>query len=184
MPMSLVPRRRGRSIAIAAVSFIAVIAISLLLMTLVVWDEQPTLIVVRSVPKGASVVLNGKNIEHPTPVIIPVEDPSAPQKIEVSLTNYKTWTASAKVQQGENRLFLAVLTAETGSLHLESVPPKAHVYINEEHRGKTPIDIPDLSLTEPVSYELRKRGFKNHAETLRWAGKRKLRAKVKLKRAR
>ncbi len=46
-----------------------------------------------------------------------------------------------------------------GSLHLESNPPGANVFINGKPRGKTPIDINDLPMDEELTVKLTKKGY-------------------------
>ena len=71
-----------------------------------------------------------------------------------------------------------------GRLELHSIPGGADIYIDNEYRGTTPAILENLSLTEDLTFELRKRGFRKVARKVRWRGRRWLKLKETLKKTR
>jgi hypothetical protein len=145
---------------------------------------DPTVEVI-SVPKGASVEFDGKQLGSTTPVVIPVTDLEQRHTVKVSLTNFQVWQRKLTLSEDDPRVrVLAVLTPIYGKLEVRSTPKGADVYINGEHRGKTPTTVDNLPPDEDVSIELRKRGYKPATRTLKWSGQTYLNAEITLRSSR
>ena len=125
-----------------------------------------------SVPEGAQVTFGGRRLDKRTPVVIPVSDLTRSYALEVTLANYQPWRRAVTLSPAEPRTReLAVLTPIHGRLYVYSYPGGADIYVNGEHRGKTPATIENLLPTEDVTLELRKRGYKPAARVLKWEGR-------------
>ena len=179
-------RRRNRKLAL--VGLLAVVGLGLvvaaILFLLLPGRVDPTVEVI-SVPKGAQVVFDGKRLVETTPVVIPVTDLEQRHSVKVSLTNYQIWQRNLTLSEDDPRVrVLAVLTPIYGKLEVRSTPKDADVYINGEHRGKTPTTVDNLPPDEDVNIELRKRGYKPATRTLKWSGQTYLNAEITLRSSR
>lgn len=168
-------------------ALVVIIAGSGLALALAMWPfgEADATIVIRSAPEGATVVVDGEKLSRKTPVIVPVSDTGQPIAIQVRLASYETWTDVTTFEPGEKRkVIIAPLAPLRGRLEVHSIPEGADMYIDGEYRGTTPTILENLALTEDLSFELRKRGYRTVRRTHHWAGKRRHKLKVKLRKSR
>lgn len=177
-------RRRHRRVVLASLVTLLGLAVvsALFLMVLFPMTEEGGTVEVISVPEGANVLFNGQQVSKPTPVTIPVSKLDQSHEVEVKLAKYQPWRRKLTLSPDDNRVrVLAVLTPIYGKLTVSSIPRGADIYVNGEHRGKTPATIENLLPTEDVSLELRKRGFKPATRVLKWGDQTYLDAEVTLK---
>ncbi len=104
-----------------------------------------------SVPPGASVLLDGAPVPGTTPLRI--SDGlvlGAPHRIDVRLTGYEPWTTAVQVSQGTIKQ-IAVLTPIRASLHIDTDPTGATVFIDGVLHGKAPLEVPGLVVGQALS---------------------------------
>ncbi len=180
-------RRRRRLILVmsGAAVVVALLGVVVFFLTSGI-EKQPATIEVISVPLGAEVWLDGKKVPKRTKVSIPVADPAIPHRLEVKLANYEPWIEDEiRFAEGQQLVrALAVLNPIYGKLQVGSKPTGADVYLNGELRGRTPTVVEGLTLSEEVSLELRKRGYRPETKTITWEGNRDRKVMVTLKRSR
>jgi len=162
--------RRRRALVFGLTGLlVASLVVAVLLFMVLPFGEEGGTIEVISVPEGAQVSFEGQKLDRRTPVVIPVVDLKKTYAVEVSMSNYQPWRRSLTLTAEDSRVrILAVLTPIYGRLDVRSTPSGADVYVNGEHRGKTPRTIENLLPTEEVSLELRMRGFKPATRVLKW----------------
>jgi hypothetical protein len=125
-----------------------------------------------SVPEGASVIFDGQRLPQPAPVVVAVSDLTRPHSVEVQLRNYRPYQRTVTFAEGETSLqVLAVLTPIFGRLEVRSTPAEADVYVDNTHRGRTPLVVDSLTPAGEVTVELRRRGYKPVTQVLRWEGR-------------
>lgn len=166
-------RRRRRFALTALITLVGLVIVAAVFFILVLpVSEEGGMVEVISVPEGATVTFDGRKLEKRTPVVIPVTELKRPYTVEVSLANYQPWRRGLTLSEEDPRIrVLAVLTPIYGRLDLQSIPRGADIYINGEHRGKTPATIENLLPTEDLSVELRKRGYKPATRIVKWEGR-------------
>ena len=178
-----IARRRHRRVVLAALVTLLGLAVvaAVFLVVLFPMGEEGGTIEVISVPENADVLFNGQPINKRTPVVIPVTDLKQAYEVEVKLAKYQPWKRKLSLSAEDSRVrVLAVLTPIYGRLSVSSIPKGADIYVNGEHRGKTPATIENLLPTEDVALELRKRGYKPATRVLKWGDQTYLDAEVTL----
>lgn len=93
-----------------------------------------------SVPEGAAVVVDGQPLAGHTPVHLDAVETGAHVTIQLRLEGYEPRTEEITVLEGSNRS-LIVLNPQQVSLHIETVPTGAQVWLDEVHRGNSPLDV-------------------------------------------
>jgi hypothetical protein len=102
---------------------------------------------------------------------ISVPDTRRNYTLEVKRTSYKPYKHSLTFTEGETSIsVLAVLTPIFGQLTVRTQPAGADIYIDGEHRGKSPVIINNLTPTTDVTLEIRKRGYKPATHVVKWEG--------------
>lgn len=138
-----------------------------------------------SVPSGASVRLDGQPVAGRTPLHIDKVDTRSTHRLTVDATGYQPWEREVNFEDGEKGVEIqAVLSPFGGALHVVSQPDGADVLVNGHVRGKTPLDLGNLSLNEDVVVEVRLTGYRSERRTLVWAGQTKLDLSLELAKAR
>jgi len=170
--------------ALIAVLGLAVVAAVFLVVLSPMTEEGGTVEVI-SVPEGAQVTFSGQQVAKRTPVVIPVADLKKTYQVEVMLPNFQPWRRNLTLSADDSRIrVLAVLTPIYGRLTVRSSPKGADIYVNGEHRGKTPATIENLLPTENVRLELRKRGFRPATRHLQWGNQTYLTTEITLRASR
>jgi len=131
-------------------------------------EAQQPAIIVTSVPKGATVFVDGIR-KGLTPLKVPVADAKRAYRVKVQLTNHEPHESIVRLSGDPPQVqIVAPLTPLTGKLAIHSKPTGADIYINDEYRGTTPFVIQGLSLTEEAVFELRKRGYRSVDRRVKW----------------
>gem|GEM_PF-5354883 len=102
---------------------------------------------VRTVPDGATVFFDGEKQEAKTPAYYYV-NPGV-HRMKVTLIGYKTYMDEFSFPEEELPVIYLEKAVE-GTLHIDSTPQDASVYLDGEYKGQTPVDI----LTTVGSHEL------------------------------
>jgi hypothetical protein len=91
---------------------------------------------VKSVPPGASVIINEKaagKTPYTNDRLLP-----GPYKVRLELEGHETFEKEIEAQKAEACSLKAVLISKFGKLEVTSVPQGAHVFLNGQHSGQTP----------------------------------------------
>ena len=95
--------------------------------------------IISSNPSGANVLINGSNVGI-TPCTIS-NIPEGNAQISVSLDGYKDFSETVALVAGQEHTINATLEALPASLKIISIPDKARIYINNQYKGETPLEL-------------------------------------------
>lgn len=120
-------------------------------------------VVVRSVPEGAKVFLNGAE-RGPTPCEI-VDVPSGENVVEIRMDGYVAYTERFTIQAQGSKEIAGTLKAVPTVLQVVSIPEGARIYVDNQFRGPAPIKLTDLP---PGEHRLRAelKGFEDQARAV------------------
>lgn len=108
------------------------------------------LIHVSSIPSGAEVRVNGF-LRGRTPCTVDrIERGQA--KIDITLPGYHPYTEELRINAGDEHRLNAELRPQEGSLRVVSIPTKARIYLDNDFKGETDLDLGALL---PGTYRLR-----------------------------
>lgn len=124
-------------------------------------DSNSGTLVVHSEPAGATVFLDGRNVGI-TPVSID-RVPQGERDVTVQLQGFASYRTSLLVTPDDTVRLDATLTSMPGSLEVVSNPSGARVFLNDQPRGETPLQLNDL---DPGSYIMRV-SLRGHADVTR-----------------
>ncbi len=117
---------------------------------------EPTSLEILSEPEGARVTLDGVPLAGPTPVSVAELEPGRVARVELELEGYEPRAEDVQLAEGENRRLL-VLSPVQITLRIETDPPGAQVWIDDVHRGNSPLDV-TLSVGQSVAVRARAPG--------------------------
>ena len=109
-----------------------------------------TTLEIMSVPEGATVTLGGRELPGVTPITVEDVQPGQTLQVEVRLRGYEPHSEELPVEEGENRRVL-LLNPVRVTLHVETTPSGAQVYVDNVLRGSAPLDIPGLTAGQRIS---------------------------------
>ncbi len=133
-----------------------------------------------SIPPGAKVTVDGKELPSPTPTQIRGA-PGARFLLRFDLPHYQRDEQEFVVpEQGDVHQVIARLDANVVKLSIDSVPQGAEVFIGGNSVGRTPLELPGLDPQLTTSIELRLKGFRPVRQPLDWANKSEERLTVEL----
>ena len=118
-------------------------------------------LVVKSVPPGAEIFIDGHKQEERTPGLVR-NLTSGTHVVEVQLEGYRVRQDSVAVAAGETKEKIFALERLTGTLSVQSTPPGAQVLLNGEDKGTTPLGL-ELP-TEQYALEVTKTGYVAHRQ--------------------
>lgn len=107
-------------------------------------------LIVRSVPEGAKVFLNGAE-RGAAPCEI-VDAPSGENVVELRLDGYTTYSERLTIAAQETKEVAGTLKAVPTVLQVVSLPEGARIYVDNQFRGAAPIKLTDLA---PGDHRLR-----------------------------
>jgi len=115
-----------------------------------------------SEPSGAKVLLNGVD-KGTTPCVISAS--KGENTLELIMEGYEPYKRSFRVKAGTIEDIKPVLKAIPSNLTIRSIPDGARVYIENQYRGVTPLELKKI---EPGSYRIRveKNGYAPDARTI------------------
>lgn len=118
---------------------------------------------VTSEPPGAEVLING-SVRGQAPCTLE-RVPSGEALLEVRQAGYRAFSQRLQLSVGETVAVHAALDPLPAGLTVRSAPAGAAVYVDNQHRGVTPLELPELA---PGEYRLRVelRGYAPAARTV------------------
>lgn len=108
------------------------------------------LLILDSVPTGASVTLNGAERDK-TPCTIN-RVPTGDSSLEISAPGYYSYQENLKLSAGESQNIVATLKPIPAKLKIVSIPSGARIYLDNQFKGEAPVELTDMS---PKSYRIR-----------------------------
>jgi hypothetical protein len=153
---------------LAAVVVVGAVIVALAL----VGDDEVTSARVRfeSIPTGATVLVDGKALPDPTPVMLEAR-PGARYHIEYRLAGYQPKAKDILVEGGGDVTDMALLERTLFRLLVTS-SPRADVFVDGVRVGTTPFD--RTYVDPPKTVELRLKGYQPKRQALDWTGKTEL----------
>lgn len=120
-------------------------------------------VICQSEPVGATVILNG-SLQGETPLTLP-RISSGEYQLQMRLAGYRTYSEKLLLQPGDEHTVTARLEALPASLRVVSEPSEAWVYVDNQRRGKTPLDLNPLT---PGTYRIRVdlQGYESDARSI------------------
>ena len=112
--------------------------------------SESATITVESDAEGATVIVNG--LDRGAPPCTVERVPAGDVSVEVRATGYATFSQRIHISAGEVQKVKAPLTALPATLKVVSIPDKARVYVNNEFKGLSPIEIDKLA---PATYRVK-----------------------------
>jgi hypothetical protein len=112
------------------------------------------------------VVFDGRAIPGTTPLLVTEGlTLERPHRLEVSHPGFETWASTFQATEGRVKQ-IAILTPLRGTLHVETDPPGAHVWINDVLYGSAPLDVPGLPMGQAVRVRASRMGRGEATETV------------------
>jgi hypothetical protein len=137
-------------------------------------DAEPTVttavLMIDSMPAGATVAIDGVELPHPTPVPYSETAPGQRHSLRITKPGYRLYQDdNVVVPAGATEYRIApVLQVLTGKIVIDSKPPGAEVYIKGELRGRTPTRLVDLEIESTRELELRHKDHGARTLPLLW----------------
>jgi hypothetical protein len=126
-----------------------------------------TVLIVESVPSGATVYADGSAIEGTTRLEIAVAVGSRVQ-LRVELARHKSYTETVHIDSETPQAVMARLEPYLGRVRVDTQPAGAEIWIDGKLRGRTPTTVPDLDLAASRKLELRLKDYDPHVQDLIW----------------
>ncbi len=139
-------------------------------------------ILIESKPTGAEVSIDGKPVTDRTPVSWKTT-PGARHEIDVTLAGYQAFHDTVLVPEGGGEVrVLAFLPPQTVKLRVTSTPSGGDVYLNGALKGRTPIELRDLTPESATDVEVRLKDYAPQQRRLSWQGREDQSVEFELKR--
>jgi hypothetical protein len=147
-----------------------------------------TTIVIKSIPSGASVLIDGVEHKEPTPTVIEEVVAGEKHEIKVVKRGFEAWAVAGEkheikvVKRGfeawaevvepedDNPLSIEVpLKRLVGTIVVKSTPPGASVFLDNSKKssGSTPIEVPDVPVDDAHKIAVMKKGYATAVQTVR-----------------
>jgi hypothetical protein len=139
-------------------------------------------LLIDSVPSGATVTLDGTQLPNPTPVPFSDTAPGKRHNIKITLPGHRVYQEEIVVPPsgGEYRV-APILQRLTGKIAIDTQPGGADIYINGSLRGVTPKVLVDLEIGSVKELELRHKDFGTRTIPLAWPESGEIKLNIDLK---
>jgi len=125
-----------------------------------------------SIPEGAQVSVDGRPQDGVTPMTLRDVQPGSEYRIVIQHEGYRLWDRREQIpSDGRPVKVIASLKPVTVTLHVESTPANAEVFLNGRSVGKTPLTLTQLEPSAARIIELRSPGYAPERRTLDWTDK-------------
>jgi hypothetical protein len=175
----------GKSWLLRALLAVALIAGGVAAAVLIIRSGEETTItaslLIDSTPAGATVTVDGNVLPDRTPARFATQ-PGARHEIVVELAGHQIHKDAVVVPDGGGQIrVFAFLPAVTVKLKVITVPPGADVYLGEQLKGRTPLELVDLDPEAAREIEVRMKDFPPEKRTLAWDGRTEQTVEIRLK---
>jgi len=117
-------------------------------------------ILIRSTPAGATVTLDDVRLEGATPVFVDARLDDGQHTAKIALAAGTPAQRKFTLARDDRGLMLAENLQSSGTVIVESRPPKARVLLDGVDKGATPLSIASVSTDKAHVVEVRKDGYK------------------------
>lgn len=139
------PRKWLLPIMLVAASVLMLVAVG----AWVAARPDPTTLELSSIPEGATVRVDGEELPHATPTTLEDLVQDDVHRVQIDYPGYESQEAEVRLVEGENkRMFL--LNPIRATLHIETSPPGAQVWVDNAIRGSAPLDIRGLTAGQTI----------------------------------
>ena len=125
-------------------------------------------LVIETIPGGAVVTIDGRVLANTTPLKFDKLLAEVDHTIVVEKTGLKPFTQKIRVKENETKALKIPLGTNKAKLIVNSMPPGAQVYLNNEKKGTAPVEIPDLDPSKEYALRLLKAGFDEKEMTVKF----------------
>jgi len=150
----------------------AVLAVGVVVATVVFLSPpaaEPCVLEITSHPPGARVTVGDTPVNGTTPLRVEGLQAGQSYQLEVVLDGFQPWRQQFQASPGVIQQ-IAILDAVRGTLQIQSNPPGAQIYIDNVYRGSTPLTIPGLEITRPITVRAERAGFIPEERHLAFSG--------------
>ncbi len=138
-------------------------------------------LLIESSPAGAVVTVDGQALSEPTPARF-VTRPAARHELVVTLAGHQPHRDVVLVPDSGGQLkVFAFLPPMTVTLRVLTTPAGAEVYIGDQIKGRTPLELTGLSPEALRTIDVRHKDFLLETRTLDWTGKSEQTVEIKLR---
>jgi serine/threonine protein kinase len=134
---------------LSALVVLLVLAVTITTIALVALRSEPATLQIITVPDGASIQIDGLVLEQRTPTTIPNLEADRSYHVKLMRRGHEPHETDIVVTDGPNREVF-MLEAIRVTLHVETVPPGAQVWVDNQVRGSAPLDITQLNAGQIV----------------------------------
>ncbi len=172
-PQYLIKRDGPRWFVLAAIALIAVATAATVTFFVLRANRQAAVasasIRVESMPAGATVYVDDKQLPDPTPVLYKDVAPGQRYKVRVELRRHVSYVEEVVIGKTGGELALRpILMPVTGTLNITSQPPGADIIINGALFGRTPKQVRSLDLDNVKKVELRLAKYDPYQQEIEW----------------
>lgn len=172
-PQYLIKRDGPRWFVLAAIALVAVATAATVTFFVLRANRQAAVasasIRVESMPAGATVFVDDKQLPDPTPVLYKEVAPGQRYKVRVELRRHVSYVEEVVIGKAGGELALRpILMPVTGTLNITSQPPGADIIINGALFGRTPKQVRSLDLDNVKKVELRLSKYDPYQQEIQW----------------
>jgi serine/threonine protein kinase len=132
-----------------------------------------------SIPAGAHVLVDGTD-RGPSPIKLEHLPIGKPVAVRLELERYQPWQRSEPLSEARDVKIVASLRPILGTLHVDSAPVGAEVFLDNRSLGLTPLVRADMNPFVDGTVEVRKQGHRPSRQALHWEGQREARLRFEL----
>jgi len=120
-------------------------------------------VIIESTPSKADIYLDGEEVGK-TPASLESIVPGK-HNLEIRMDGYEIWSESVIVEEEIGKTITAALQIKTGTIIVESTPPNASIFLDDEEVGRTPASLKSI-VPGRHEMEVRMDGYEIWSESL------------------
>jgi hypothetical protein len=123
-------------------------------------------LVVRTIPGGATVSLDGQRLDGVTPLAIDVALAEGPHSLRLALGAGEPVERKIAVSTGDRFVLVSETLQSAGRVVVDTRPPAARVLLDGRDVGRAPVTLDGVGTDKPHVVEARKLGFRTATATI------------------
>ncbi len=116
-------------------------------------------LVIRTIPSGATVTLDGVALEGTTPMAVSTPLAAGEHQVGLKLGDREPVESTITLAEGEDIVVVNRPLLEAGKIKVRTVPAGAAVFLDGQDMGPSPITLGDVSYGQPHRIEGKKEGY-------------------------